>query len=343
EDGPSTTPLFAVNGVYTDGRAPHLLHGPVWTGLRVPAGGRIHRLLDLRTGVLARAGAGGLRSVRFVSAARPHALALRAEAVASDFGPDDGTHTGDVQLVRTGAKDGDGIALAVHDDTLVGERHVVERLAAWSRGGCDDALAHLRDAQAAGFDQLLGEHREAWARRWADAEVVIEGNADDQLAARFAVFHLLSAAPDEGEAAVGPRGLTGDAYGGHVFWDADVFVLPALAALRPQEARAMLEYRIRRLPAARQGAAARGLRGARFPWESAGDGTDVTPRHVRNGKGQLVPIRTGQHEEHVTAGVAWAADRYAAWTGDAGFLGGPGRDLLVNTARYWASRIRCDK
>ena len=114
-----------------------------------------------------------------------------------------------------------------------------------------------------GFDALLAEHREAWARRWTDAEVVIEGDPEAELAARFAVFHLLSAAAETGEAAVGARGLTGDAYAGHVFWDADVFVLPALAAIRPAAARAMLEYRIRRLPAAR--ASGQGLGSARVP------------------------------------------------------------------------------
>ena len=180
-------------------------------------------------------------------------------------------------------------------------------------------------------------------RRWADAEVVIEGDPDAELAARFAVFHLLSAAVDTGETAVGARGLTGNAYAGHVFWDADVFVLPALAALRPAAARSMLEYRIRRLPAARAAARARGLRGARFPWESATDGTDVTPRQVRGEPPpELIPVNTGAREEHIVADVAWAAACYAAWTGDNEFLAGAGRELLVETARYWASRITRD-
>jgi len=85
-----------------------------------------------------------------------------------------------------------------------------------------------------------------------------------------------------------------------------------------------------------------GLRGARFPWESAGDGSDVTPHQVRGPRGEFVPITTGVHEEHIVADVAWAAARYVAWTGDTGFLAGAGRDLLVDTARYWASRIRTD-
>ena len=224
----------------------------------------------------------------------------------------------------------------------------------WRRGpplpvgvdGSQSAGEYLEQAEALGFDALLAEHRCAWAQMWEDADVVIEGDHDDvsqdQLAARFAVFHLLAAAAPVGEAAVGARGLTGQAYEGHVFWDADVFVLPALAAIRPAAARAMLEYRIRRLPAARELAKAHGLAGARFPWESAGDGRDVTPSHVRGPHGNMIPIATGAHEEHIVADVAWAAAHYAAWTGDTKFLAGTGRDLVVETARYWASRIRRD-
>ena len=224
---------------------------------------------------------------------------------------------------------------------------MIERLAAWTTANSvpawDDALERLAAVERAGFDRLLAEHRQAWARLWLDAEVTIEGDADDQLTARFAVFHLLAAAADDGEAAVGARGLTGPAYGGHVFWDADVFVLPALAAIRPSAARAMLDYRIRRLPAARAAANAAGRRGARFPWESAGDGSDVTPQYARGRRGELIPIRTGQHEVHIVADVAWAAAEYAAAGPETTlFLAGAGRDLVFDTARYWASRARRD-
>jgi trehalose/maltose hydrolase-like predicted phosphorylase len=206
----------------------------------------------------------------------------------------------------------------------------------------DDAYDRLAQVEAMGFDTLLAEHRAAWACRWDDAEVVIEGDPEAELAARFAVFHLLNAAADTGEAAVGARGLTGNAYAGHVFWDADVFVLPVLTAIRPAAARAMLEYRIRRLPAARAAAEDQGLCGARFPWESAGDGSDVTPHLVRGQHNELIPIGTGSQEEHIVADVAWAAAHFAAWTGDTDFLARAGRELLIDTARYWASRIRTD-
>ncbi|HJT37309.1 MAG TPA: glycosyl hydrolase family 65 protein, partial [Actinomycetota bacterium] len=76
------------------------------------------------------------------------------------------------------------------------------------------------------------------------------------------------------------------------------------------------------------------------PWESAGDGVDVTPSMGRDRSGRVFPIRTGQLEEHVVADVAWAAATYMDWTHDEDFIHGPGRTLLVETARYWASRVR---
>ena len=300
EDGPDTTPLFVVNGLYSDGAAPRLLPGPVWTQLTIHDGGPDHRMLDLRTGMLVRAtsGAAGVRSVRFVSAAHADAAALRAEGAASHlragvtFGPSVGgppverARRGDVRLARIAAGDSGGIGLAARGwQRVAGGKRVVERVVTWTadtRGvpDWDRVAGGLAAIDAMSFDALAAEHREAWARRWAESNVVIEGDPESELAARFAVFHLLAAAPDCGEAAVGARGLTGPAYGGHVFWDADVFVLPALAAMRPAAARAMLEYRIRRLPAARAAARRDGLGGARFPWESARDGDGCDPAQL---------------------------------------------------------------
>jgi trehalose/maltose hydrolase-like predicted phosphorylase len=362
EDGRGSAPLFLANGCYTsDG---HLLPGPDWTGLELTGTDHRHpdrRVLDLRGGTLVRMSTETetIRSLRFVSMDDPHAIALRAEGpeIHLQAGEPLRAPPGDALFhiddhhdtkVATAGPPGSQVAVAARDRvTTIDGRRVVERLGAWvaaPAGTADpdearDRLARLDDR---GFDALLADHRAAWARRWDDAEVAIEGDPEAELSARFAVFHLLCAAADSGESAVPARGLTGNAYGGHVFWDADVFVLPALVALRPAAARAMLEYRIRRLPAARDQASAEGRSGARFPWESAGDGRDVTPQLVRGPHNELVPITTGANEAHIVADVAWAAVHYAAWTGDDAFLNGAGRDLVVDTARYWADRIRTD-
>jgi trehalose/maltose hydrolase-like predicted phosphorylase len=377
EIGPGPTPLVAASGVYADGEDVRLLAGPTWTALSLAVD--LHgssRLLDLRTGVLHRSeGGSGFRSIRFASLARPSALALRAEARAEVMNIGAGLvaparadrfesdQRGQVHLARTVADRGT-IAMAAHQTQgIVDGVRAVERLVSCVRGrdhrpSWDEAERRLAECEEVGFDGLLAEQREAWARRWTDAHVAIDGAPEDELAARFAVFHLLASVAAEGEAALGARGLTGPAYGGHVFWDADVFVLPALAALRPAAARAMLEYRIRRLPAARDAAAAQGRQGARFPWESADDGRDVTPRQARGPQGRPVRIVTGEYEEHIVADVAWAASEYAAWSGDEMLPESGGRDhisdhvsdhmsdhisdLVFDTARYWASRAEFD-
>ena len=147
----------------------------------------------------------------------------------------------------------------------------------------------------------------------------------------------MAAAPDAGEAAVGARGLTGPGVPRSRVLGRRRLRAPFLAAIRPAAARAMLEYRIRRLPAARAAAAAAGRRGARFPWESAATGRDVTPRSVRGRNGELVPIRTGaarraHRRRRRVGGVRLRRlDRRRRVPARA-----PAATLIVETARYWA-------
>jgi trehalose/maltose hydrolase-like predicted phosphorylase len=301
-----------------------LAQGADWTALRGRLNDRpLSRRLDLRTGLLHQSGV--IESIQLSARSRPGTAVLRAAAA-------------EWQLPEAGRRifERPRVAAAISDARRPGR---LDRIAAYApdRSSAGDMLAA---AERAGFESLLAEHRRAWARRWETADVVIEGAPDLQLAVRFALFHLMASVADEGEAPVGARGLTGRGYRGHVFWDSDVFVLPFLAATHAPAARAMLEYRIRRLDAAREAAARLGFAGARFPWESAQDGSDVTPTHAHLPTGEIVRIRTGEAEEHITADVAWAASTYVDWTGDEAFAEGPGRELLVETARYWASRAR---
>jgi trehalose/maltose hydrolase-like predicted phosphorylase len=363
EAAPGSEPLVVANGVY-DGTGPdqHLLPAPAWTGLHtkaVPAENL--RILDLRTGVLVREETGGaipLRSLRLVSASLPGVAAIRAEAAVGRLraGPalqpphERSMTEGRLdhrRWARVRAAGGAGIAAVAQQRTgRDGWVRTVERLSAYVSDSrrqppLGSASEILDAAEALGFDRLLAEHRAAWAGRWEAVDVRIPDDPQAQLAIRFALFQLWCNVSGQAEAAVGARGLSGHAYSGHVFWDADVFVLPAVVSMDPAMAKAMIRYRLRRLPAAQAAAQASGHRGARFPWESAADGDDVTPTVVEVG-GQSVPIRTGQQEEHVTADVAWSLAHYAEWSGDRALLSGPGRTLLAETARYWASRCRLD-
>jgi trehalose/maltose hydrolase-like predicted phosphorylase len=323
-DDHSSAPAVVLSGVYAGaGAATQLAPAPPWTRLLSASTPPepLARVLDLATGLLWEAGP--YVSLRFSSFARPGTVALRLAR-------------NGIRLRRKSPRS-DGAVAAAFADTRDGT--VFERL-----GGYDAdarvATALTAEAEEAGFEALLKEQRVTWARRWQSADIVVEGDQELQQSIRFALFHLMASVADHGEAAVGARGLTGWAYSGHVFWDSDVFVLPFLAATHPEAARAMLEYRVRRLPAAREAARALGREGARFAWESAADGHDVTPPSVRGPNGELVRIRTGELEEHIVGDVAWAASCYLDWTGDEHFSAGPAHELFSETARYWASRIR---
>jgi trehalose/maltose hydrolase-like predicted phosphorylase len=347
-------------GMY-DGTGPatDLMAGPNWAVLdgTLGAGAHVTRVLDLHTGTLREQTTGSARvdAVRFSSLARPGVAVLRADLAASEA--DD--HSQSVPLadgagtITRGVLDGHpwvasrgdhGSITAAAAQAYEGAR--IERIAAYDVRPGEPAPAHavarVAEASQLGFEYLYGEHRRAWSHRWAHADVSIDGAPELQRRVRVALFHLMGAVGDRGEAAVGARGLTGHGYRGHVFWDADLFTLPFLAATHPAAARAMLEYRIRRLPAAYAAARAEHHEGARFAWESATTGDDVTPLSIHDAQGRAVPIRTGHAEVHIVADVAWAAGCYLDWTGDAAFENGPGRELFIATARYWASRIHVD-
>ncbi len=241
------------------------------------------------------------------------------------------------------------MAITAHDEPWAGPDGTpgLDRIGVYVSGARrlpapSTAVRRLRDARRLGLDTLLDRHRAAWAHRWDECDIQLAGDPELQRAVRFSLYHLNGFAQERGEAAVGARGLTGPAYRGHVFWDADVFVLPFFAATHPRVARAMLEYRVRRLPTARANAVAEGYTGAWFPWESARDGRDVTPRWVPGPDGNPIRIWSGDRELHIVADVAWAAAEYVAWTGDRRFAAGPGHQLFVETARFWASRIELD-
>ncbi len=350
EKTPGTHSGIRFAGVYDESSetSEALVALPSWTDLEVrgslSAGTRV---LDLRSGVLWRyrttEGGAPMRTARWSCLARPGTSVLVADGHRSMLTPGHGLKVVDVPTSLGG-----GVKGVIETSVEATGSHVtVARLASYvARGDGVPSMAEVSArhdaARRAGPTDLLREQTAAWADRWSVADVEVTGDPELTLAARFALFHLVGAVADRGEAAVGARGLSGDAYAGHVFWDADVFVLPVLAASHPESARAIIEYRIRRLAAARRSAAQRGRRGARFPWESAHDGSDVTPRSGVDGHGDVIPIRTGGLEEHITADVAWAAWQLAAWTGRWEFLEDRGRRLLIDTARYWTSRVRFD-
>jgi trehalose/maltose hydrolase-like predicted phosphorylase len=229
--------------------------------------------------------------------------------------------------------------------SAAGQVAELDRLVAVARADTseDDPAPHadaaLERSHALGWRAVLAAHEAAWDARWIASDILIEGDDESQRALRFAVYHLTSAAnPQDDRVSIGARGLTGDAYFGHVFWDTEIYLLPFYTAVWPEAARALLMYRFHTLPGARAKAAYMGWKGALYAWESADTGEETTPERVLAPDGAPVEILTGKMEHHISADVAYAVWQYWRATGDDDFLLSAGAEILLETARFWASR-----
>jgi HAD superfamily hydrolase (TIGR01509 family) len=201
------------------------------------------------------------------------------------------------------------------------------------------AIQRVRGAAWTDFDDELTAHVAQWKNAWDRADVTVPGHPAIEQALRFNAYHLISAADLDPRVSVGARALTGRAYEGHVFWDVEMFKLPFYLHTFPDVAETLLRYRHTTLAGARRRAGDLGCRGACYAWESTFTGDDVTPRSIRlKSSGKEIPIFTGTQQIHVTAGVAYGLWRYWEATRDARFMLDAGVEILVETARFWASR-----
>ncbi len=193
--------------------------------------------------------------------------------------------------------------------------------------------AAQREASAAatdGYDALLKESTAAWAALWAD-RIDVLGDPSLATAVNASEFYLWSSVRDGVDWSVSPAGLSSNGYNGHIFWDAETWMYPALLAQHPDLAVTMNMYRSDRLAAAGRHAAQTGYRGTRFPWESALDGTEqVPPPHD--------VFTEGLYEQHITADIALAQWQYYLATGDARWLARYGWPVISGAAKFWASR-----
>ncbi|MET9886675.1 glycosyl hydrolase family 65 protein [Streptomyces sp. NPDC006430] len=205
------------------------------------------------------------------------------------------------------------------------------------------SLAVEHATRAPAFHMLLASHRSAWERLWTQGELQVPG-AEGRIL-RLHLFHLLqtlSPHTAELDAGVPARGLHGEAYRGHVFWD-ELFVMPYVTLHFPEVARALLMYRHRRLPAARDAARRAGGRGAMFPWQSGSSGHEETQTlHLNPRSGRWLPDHS-HLQRHVGSAIALNVWRYGRTTGDLGFLHGPGAELLLEIARHWAGAAVFDE
>ncbi|MEV1006030.1 glycosyl hydrolase family 65 protein [Streptomyces sp. NPDC049881] len=204
------------------------------------------------------------------------------------------------------------------------------------------ALQRVRRAPA--YADLLGSHRMAWDRLWRHAALDVPGEPGHIL--RVHLFHLLAtlspAHTAELDVGVPARGLHGEAYRGHVFWD-ELFVLPYLNLHFPDLSKALINYRYRRLPEACRSAHAIGRAGAMYPWQSGSDGREETPEvHLNPRSGRWLPDNS-RLQHHVGSAVAYNVWRYGQVTGDVEFAHSRGAEMLLQIARFWADSAVYDR
>ena len=190
-----------------------------------------------------------------------------------------------------------------------------------------------------GFYDLFKRHVLSWDYLWQRCHIDIKDSECVSLVLNLHIFHLLQTVSShtiEHDAGVPARGLHGEAYRGHIFWD-DLFIFPFLNLNIPDVTRALLLYRYRRLPEARWAAKQAGYEGAMYPWQSSSDGREETQTlHLNPKSGRWLPDNS-HRQRHINIAVAYNVWQYYQFTGDVSFLSFYGAEMLLEIARFWAS------
>lgn len=270
---------------------------------------------------------------------RPPRVSLSVLAVA----PGTGVKTGEAVAVEwTGnakvstTEGATSVEATLHLDVQPGQSYTFTKYAAIidSPDSPDVRQAALRIAESArneGWSRLLSANSAAWHGLW-DADIQIDGGDPElQRAIHSMLFYLLGSVRPNLDISAGPMGLSSAGYYGHIFWDADTFMFPALVVLHPELAKPMVAFRSRTLRAAQENAKKNGYKGAMYPWEAGPDGAEATPRFA---------FQNASSENHVNGDVALASWQYWLATGDKIWLRDACWPILRDTADFWASRVQ---
>ncbi len=181
----------------------------------------------------------------------------------------------------------------------------------------------VEEASADGFARLEEEQRLVMDEFWTNSHVEIDGDPLLEQSLRFNLFQILQGTGRTGTTSIAAKGLSGEGYDGHYFWDGETYVLPIYVYTHPELARKLLEYRFNTLPQARDRAKVLGHRGALYPWRTIG-GEEASA---------FFPAGTAQY--HINADIIYALRKYVDATGDRMFLVRYGAEMLFETARFW--------
>lgn len=206
-------------------------------------------------------------------------------------------------------------------------------------------LLEFKELWNQGYDEIFKENKSFLNEFWQNQDIkIISQNPVEQIAIRFAIYHLMVMTPShDARMGIGAKGLSGEGYKGHSFWDTELFILPYFTFSRPETARKLLEYRYHTLPGARRKAKENGYKGAMYPWESAWmDDGEVTPiwGAVDIISGKATKIWSGFIEQHITSDVAFGVWQYFKATNDQKFMENYGYEILLDTGIFWGSRFQ---
>ena len=189
------------------------------------------------------------------------------------------------------------------------------------------------------FTPLVEHHAQAWRRTWDLCDSVVVGQPRIQQILHLHAFHLLQTASPHTrdlDVSIPARGLHGEAYRGHIFWD-ELFIFPFFTFRLPELTRALLRYRYRRLPQARLAARQAGYQGAMYPWQSGSDGREESQVvHLNPSSGRWIPDHSAL-QRHVNIAIAYNVWQYYQVTLDRDFLALYGAEMILEIARFWAS------
>ena len=179
--------------------------------------------------------------------------------------------------------------------------------------------------------ELIQNHFDFYKETWDIADIEISDKSNSQIGLRWDIFNLIQLGPEHNmDVSISATGLHGQGYFGHIFWDTEIFMLPFYLATNPEIAKNLLLYRYHRLDAARALASQKGFLGAKFPWTSTSQGFDVTPPDWEGASDRAI---------HISGAVSYAFYNYYKWTKDKNFLNTYGIEVIVETAKFYASRV----
>lgn len=194
-----------------------------------------------------------------------------------------------------------------------------------------EANLRIDKASAKGFSQLWKEQAEAWAKKWEEGDIIIEGDVAAQQAIRFNIFQLNQTyTGKDARLNIGPKGFTGEKYGGSTYWDTEAYCIPFYLSVAPEEvAKNLLVYRYKQLDKAIENAVKLGFK----------DGAALYPMVTMNGEECHNEWEITFEEIHRNGAIAFAIFNYIRYTGDESYLAQYGLEVLIGIARFWKQRV----